>query len=228
MSFEDFQAELLNYEILLGNQHTQQSNDSGNFALSNHNSKSSNYKGRNSGPPRQNFQSSKPEGFKPKNENNQRVPCQICGKMGHQALDCYNRMNYSYQGRYPPAQLAAMAARMNSAESEEQPWFADSGANNHIIADMNNLTIQEPFKGDEEVAVGNGAGLPILNTGSSTLFHSQNSFKFKNVLHCPNAAANLLSIQRFCFDNSCWFKLTDTHFFVKDNLTGRTLMQGQN
>lgn len=135
-------------------------------------------------------------------------------------------MNYSYQGRHPPSQLAAMAAIMNPTQLEELPWFADSGANNHVISDLENLTLQEPFKADDEVAVGNGLGLSILNTGSSTHFYSQKPFKFKNILHCPNAAANLLSIQKFYIDNNCWFKLTDTYFFVKDNLTGQTIMQG--
>ncbi|KAF9666636.1 hypothetical protein SADUNF_Sadunf16G0249500 [Salix dunnii] len=37
-----------------------------------------------------------------------RSPCQICKRDGHQALDCFNRMNYSFQGRHPPTELAAM------------------------------------------------------------------------------------------------------------------------
>jgi hypothetical protein len=51
--------------------------------------------------------------------------------------------------------------------------------------------------------------------------------KLNNILHCPIAAANLLSIHKFCVDNKCWFILTDSHFFVKDNFTGQTLLQGQ-
>jgi len=46
------------------------------------------------------------------------------------------------------------------------------------------------------------------------------------VLCCPQASANLLSIQNFCKDNNCFFKLTDTYFLVKDNLTGEILLQG--
>uniref|UniRef100_A0A2N9J182 Integrase catalytic domain-containing protein n=1 Tax=Fagus sylvatica TaxID=28930 RepID=A0A2N9J182_FAGSY len=34
-----------------------------------------------------------------------RPQCQICGKLGHQALDCYHRMDFAYQGRHPPAKL---------------------------------------------------------------------------------------------------------------------------
>ena len=36
--------------------------------------------------------------------------CHICGKNGHSALDCYHRMDFTYQGRHPPAKLASMVA----------------------------------------------------------------------------------------------------------------------
>jgi hypothetical protein len=50
-----------------------------------------------------------------------RPPCQICGKNSHQALDCYHRMDFAYQGRHPPSQLAAMAAVTQSTTESEQP-----------------------------------------------------------------------------------------------------------
>jgi hypothetical protein len=80
----------------------------------------------------------------------------------------------------------------------DQPWYADSGANNHVTAAIENLQLQEPFKGEEEVAVGNGSGLPISHAGSSLLYNSHFPFKLNNILHCPGAAANLLSIQKLC------------------------------
>lgn len=43
-------------------------------------------------------------------QNRPRARCQICGLSNHQALDCYNRWNHAYQGRVPPARLAAMVA----------------------------------------------------------------------------------------------------------------------
>jgi hypothetical protein len=154
-------------------------------------------------------------------------PCQICGKIGHQALDCFHRMDYSYQGKHPPPQLAAMAAQTN-ATFEDQPWFADSGANTHITNDLENLSIQQPFQFDDTVAVGNGAGLTIENIGSSTLQSSSNSpFHLNKVLHCPQATANLLSIQRFCLDNDCYFILTAHYFYVKDYQTHAVLLEGR-
>lgn len=77
------------------------------------------------------------------------------------------------------------------------------------------------------MAVGNGTGLAVENTGY-TLLHSLNSsFHLKDLLHCPQAFANLLSIQKFCVDNSCYFILTASHFFVKDLQTKAILLEGR-
>jgi len=51
------------------------------------------------------------------------------------------------------------------------------------------------------VAMGNGAGLAIENTGSSTLlsFHFtvyNSKFKIKDILHCSTASTNLLYVQK--------------------------------
>jgi len=72
--------------------------------------------------------------------NSNRAPCQICGKSSHQALDCFHRMNYSYQGRHPPPQLASMTAQTNALYDEEQEWLANSGANAHITNNLENLS----------------------------------------------------------------------------------------
>ena len=103
-------------------------------------------------------------------------------------------MDYVFQGRNPPTQLAAMAAQSNSGY-KEQHWLVDNGANAHITNQLENLQIQQPFQQTEEVAVGNVIGLKIENTGSS-LVQSPNfaSFKLKDILHYPIASANLLSI----------------------------------
>ena len=106
-----------------------------------------------------------------------------------------------------------MVAHTNIAYDDQQ-WYADSGANAHITNDLENLNFKQPFQNDDTVAVGNGASLGIENIGSTVLTSSLSKFHLKNVLHCPNASANLLSIQKFCKDNDCYFKLTSTHFLL--------------
>lgn len=104
-------------------------------------------------------------------------------------------MDNAYQGKHPPAQLAAMAARTNSSmeHSQEEASYVDSGTNSHVIAALENLSIQEPYKGDKEIVVGNGTGLTIANQGSTVLFNSSTPFKLNNILHCLSATPNLLS-----------------------------------
>lgn len=55
-------------------------------------------------------------------------------------------MDYAYQGRHPPPQLAVMIALNNASQEDEQPWIADSGANAHITSELENLSIQQPFQ----------------------------------------------------------------------------------
>jgi transposase InsO family protein len=252
ITLEDFQTLLISHEQLLNNQSADAENTS--FAL--HAQKTSNsphrprfnpthkqsqprYSNSKQNQTRFSPQFSSQKKFIPGNSSSQgksnsgsftpndsnRPPCQICGKRNHQALDCFHRMDYAYQGRHPPSELAAMVSQSN-AITEEEDWLADSGANNHITANLENLSINQPYNGTEAVTVGNGGGLSITHTGS-TSFNTPNALlHLKNVLCCPQASANLLSIQKFCKDNCCFFKLTDSYFLVKDNLTGEILLQG--
>ncbi|KAJ0084997.1 hypothetical protein Patl1_30348 [Pistacia atlantica] len=67
-------------------------------------------------------------------------------------------MDYAFQGRHPPTQLAAMVAHTNATHVVDDPWFADRGANQHITANLEQLTLAQPYTGQEHVAVGNGQG----------------------------------------------------------------------
>uniref|UniRef100_A0A2N9HZK1 Elongation factor Ts, mitochondrial n=1 Tax=Fagus sylvatica TaxID=28930 RepID=A0A2N9HZK1_FAGSY len=50
-------------------------------------------------------------------------------------------------------------------KARSETWLTDSGASDHITADLNNLNQPTPFKGPEQVSVGNGQNLPIQNIG---------------------------------------------------------------
>jgi hypothetical protein len=101
-------------------------------------------------------------------------------------------MDYSYKGRHPPPQLTAMVAQTNQNLDDE--WYADSG--DDLTNELKNLSIQQPFQSDDIVVARNGDNLTIEHIGFSTLYSplSLHPFHLKNVLHCPNATANLLFI----------------------------------
>ncbi|XP_009369319.2 uncharacterized protein LOC103958737 [Pyrus x bretschneideri] len=108
-----------------------------------------------------------PRGFFPRNNNQrpnsacngekitntgERLTCQICGKQGHPALDCYQRMNAAYEGRIPAKQLTAMATssvplnRQNNGQ-----WLLDTGANAHVTPDIQNLVNPQEYNGNQNV-----------------------------------------------------------------------------
>lgn len=115
-------------------------------------------------------------------------------------------MDYSFQGRYPPAQLAVMAAAFNNRT--DPTWYADSGATYHINSELNNLSVCSGYQGKEQVFVGNGQCLQIANTGSSFAhLPSSPSLKLSQILHVPDISSNLLSVNKFAKDNDSVFGL---------------------
>jgi len=249
LSLEDFQDELLNHETLLNHQQTK-AVDTSTYALLSHKPNPRHFSPKPRGPPYPKFPSknydprfdaaaptqrynavppparysapsrysspSRQPAYRAQSAPNNRfpappgprTPCQICGKLSHSALDCYHRMDHAFQGRHPPHQLHAMAAHSPFVDQE---WFADSAANAHITHDLNNLQVQQPFQ----------------HPKTTTLSSSQSDFLLKNVMHCPNAATNLVSIQRFCLDNHCYFILTASHFYIIDLQTQAILLEGK-
>ncbi|XP_010248327.1 PREDICTED: uncharacterized protein LOC104591232 [Nelumbo nucifera] len=85
--------------------------------------------------------------------------CQICNKTGHIALDCFQRLNLSFQGRQPPEKLMAMAAAARDA-LDDTTWYSDTGASHHITPDLGNISHSSPeYSGSDEVQAGKGHGL---------------------------------------------------------------------
>ncbi|TXG66786.1 hypothetical protein EZV62_008061 [Acer yangbiense] len=114
---------------------------------------------------------------------------------GHTAINGYHRMNHAYEGRVPTKKLAAMVAS-TTVNKDDQVWYTESGASNHITSDLSNLSIQIEYHGNDQVAVDNGLGLPISHIGSSQLLHNSSTFNMNNILHCPSVSANLLTQKR--------------------------------
>ena len=86
----------------------------------------------------------------------ERPICQICGKVGHLALDCYHRMGYAYQGKHPPTKLTAMTTASNACLTQDQPWLADSAATDHVTSSLSHLSFPKPYQGQDQITFGNG------------------------------------------------------------------------
>ncbi|KAL5843241.1 hypothetical protein ACOSQ4_009199 [Xanthoceras sorbifolium] len=79
--------------------------------------------------------------------------------------------NSGYQinaGGYPMNAAHPNAAYIASPSTVADPaWYIDSGATNHITANLNNLSVKNEYKGNERLVVGNGNLLPISHFGCS-------------------------------------------------------------
>ena len=74
--------------------------------------------------------------------------------MGHYGIDCYHA--WIFQGKNPITKLPAMAIASNLNHTQNfETWLTCSGASDHIIVNTHNLSFQTPYKGQDEVLVGN-------------------------------------------------------------------------
>ena len=161
--------------------------------------------------------------------------CQICSTQGHRAKRCP-----SFQVIPIPSSNKAPAPHSSTSSTPWQPrahfaanvaspnstWLLDSGASHHVTADLNNLSLHAPYTGYDDVMIGDGTGLSITHTGSTSLLTNNSAFQLKDVLCVPDIKTNLISIYQFCVTNNVSVEFLPTCFQVKDLHTGAPLVQG--
>jgi hypothetical protein len=145
------------------------------------------YRGRGRGPPSR--------GGGRGSGSSSRPTCQICEKEGHTARRCWYRMDESYDDDHPSANVAS-----KHSYKVDTDWFPDTGATDHITSDLDRLAIRERYHGDDQVQVGNGAGLKILHTGHSLINTCDRPLDLRNILHVPKITKHLLSVHKFTLD----------------------------
>ena len=119
-----------------------------------------------------------------RNSPNDACPvCQVCNRTGHVAFHCYHRFDNSYYSE----KSAAMQAYFSTQQAPTDPnWYTDTGATNHLTSDLANLNVHsEEYLGSNQIRVGNGKGLFVAHTGTTSLSIPHSSFLLKNVLHVP-------------------------------------------
>ncbi|RVW17904.1 Retrovirus-related Pol polyprotein from transposon RE1 [Vitis vinifera] len=121
--------------------------------------------------------------------------CQWCSTQGHVVSRCPlfrqqfpqvqppSRPGNSSQSR-PPAPWQAQA-NVTTTIPPNTTWLLDSGASHHVTTDLHNLALHSPFDGTDEIMIGDGSGLPISHTGSTSLTTPSHSFTLSNVLCVP-------------------------------------------
>ena len=120
--------------------------------------------------------------------------------------------------------LKAKANYAAGLTTETNPWIVDSGATHHITTEPHNL---QPYRGNEDVSMGDGNKIPISHTGSTKLDASNNVFKLTQTLCAPSIKRKLISVSKFCQDNLKSIEFFPFNFVVKDLKTRQPLVHGR-
>lgn len=218
-TFNELHEKLLNQEARLLSAQTSQSFPvTANVATNNYRPFQKNNNNRNS-----QWQTPNPQ-----TPNGTRSPrpylgrCQICGIQGHSARRCNQLAQHT--GLLPTPR--GSQPRANYVSPSLNPWLLDSGATHHIASDLANLSLHQPYSGGQEVVVGNGAALPIVQTGSTLLKTSTRPLHLNNILHVPAIHKNLISVYKLCNANQVSVQFYPSCFQVRDLKTGVPLLQG--
>jgi len=151
------------------------------------------------------------------------VFCQLCGKEGHTVVRCFKRFDTNFTG--PPQKSASSA---NTAPyGVDTNWYVDSGALDHITSDLEKLSFRDKYHGGEQVLSANGAGMTINHVGHSVLQSTVRNIHLNNVLHVPSATKNLVSAHRLVKDNNAFLELHPKYFSLKEQVTRKTLLEGE-
>ncbi|KAI0525208.1 hypothetical protein KFK09_004600 [Dendrobium nobile] len=105
--------------------------------------------------------------------------CQICHKKGHNATNCWHRLNMQYT---PSARNRALAATQDPPSTN---WFLDSGASSHLTNSLENLSLENPYTGAENVTIGDGRSIPVAHSGSGLLKINGCKLNLDQILHTP-------------------------------------------
>src|ERR1044072_7540807 len=138
------------------------------------------------------------------------------------------------QGSASQQQSQSNAAQAYLANMPSPPasstWYPDSGASHHVTPNGGNIQQPEPFEGPDQIYVGNGQGLTVSQTGSTSFpspFNSQFSLTLNNLLHVPKITKNLLSVSKFAHDKHVYFEFHSNSCYVKSQANNQILLQGK-
>jgi hypothetical protein len=117
----------------------------------------------------------------PQNRRSDKV-CQVCERTRHTTLDCWYRYDESYSSTN--AKTVAAATHEYGVDTN---WYTDTAATDHITSDLDKLTIQNKYKGSDQIITESEAGMDICNIGHAVIKTPIKSLHLKNILHVPTA-----------------------------------------
>ncbi|KAG6749379.1 hypothetical protein POTOM_046424 [Populus tomentosa] len=143
------------------------------------------------------------------------ITCFRCGGPNHKADGCFASDEEANQYK-------AFAA-IKIGETAKDSWYSDTGANQHMTSNTNEVQGIISYPGNDSIMVGNGQGLPITGTGNVTI--PTTNLKLKDVLVVPEMKKKLLYVSQFTRDNNCYFLFYPWGFILKDMKTKQVILK---
>jgi hypothetical protein len=135
--------------------------------------------------------------------------CDICGKLGHSALRCWKRFDKNFN-------RPTKSVHATTTSYDLDPfWYADSAATDHIMGDIDKLTMKENYGGQDQVHTANGVGMMIKHIGQSTVSTPTRCIFLNNGMHVPQATHNLASVHHLTTDNNVFLELYPDFFLLR-------------
>lgn len=151
----------------------------------------------------------KSQKYKSIQERKKHTHCAKCGYKGHWARECKTKPeNYAKKPDSDDTKGQASQEKEISRKSvftvtksvpmQENHWFADSAATQHMCNKANWFTSLRYFNEPEECSLGNGSKIKVLGEGTvdliSHLGDREAQVTLQDVLYIPELSTNLLSI----------------------------------
>jgi hypothetical protein len=153
--------------------------------------------------------------------NSKRPQCHVCCKVGHTADKCWYRYDEDY---VPDARHTAATA--TTSYNVDKNWYADSGATDHIMSELDKLVVHEKYNGTDKVHTASGSGMAISHIGKSFIHIPTHKLQLSNILHVPNATKSLMSIHHFPWIIMYSLKFTLGSFSLRIGTRGTLFLGG--
>lgn len=136
--------------------------------------------------------------------------CKICKKNWHTTDKCYKRFD-----KYFTLQERSSNSAATSSYNVDTDWFTDTGATDHITAELDKVTTHERYKGGDHVKTANGADMVIAPIGQSTVCTPNKNIVLNDVLHVPSAKKSLASIHCLTHANNVSVEYHPYYFWIR-------------
>ncbi len=149
------------------------------------------------------------DGSHPGQQLNSGSNCYYCGKLGHMAKNCYQKEHDARNGKLQQGNYAStinqgdeqlfvmqhMANSMIRGVSDNNVWYVDFGASNHMISHGEWFKDAKDLKTPGFVEIGDDTTHPITQIGKVPLSMQDGQTKYlKDVLHVLTITKNLVSV----------------------------------